>query len=380
MNLFVVLAALMASASLALILWPLYRGRVEEGRAGLVTSLVVALVVPLAAFGLYRAFSNWNWDPAAMKLAAGGAQSIEEMVAGLESRLRRQPDDVKGWIMLGRSELVLNRYPRAVEAYEQAYRLTDGRNLDALIGYAEALALVDPQALQGRAGQLIEAALARDPQNPRALWYGGAAALRTGKIAVARDRWTALVALDPPPEVKAVLVQRVADLDRQLGRTPTGAPAPTAAVTADGATRGAAAPPATTATSTPAAKAGQGGVAASAGRPGAATVTVSIAPALAARVPAGAPLFVLARDPTQPGPPFAVKRLAGVALPTTVVLTEQDAMLPSRTIATAHQLLIVARYSASGAPTAASGDLYGEVPYDLASGQPLSLVIDKTVP
>ena len=378
MTLFVVLAALMASAALALILWPLYRGRVEEGRAGLVTSLILALVVPLAAGGLYWVLSNWSWDAAAMKMAAGGTHSIEEMVAGLESRLRRQPDDVNGWIMLGRSQVVLNRYPRAVEAYERAYKLTDGRNIEALIGYAEALALVDPQALQGRAGQLIDAALALEPQNPRALWYGGIAALRTGKIALARDRWAKLVALDPPPEVKAVLIERVADLDRQLGRTPAGppAPAPTTAAASGAAARLAATPPAATASSAP--LAGQGG--APAGRQGTVTVTVSIAPMLAARVPAGGPLFVLARDPTQPGPPFAVKRLTSVQLPTTVVLTEQDAMLPSRTIASARQLLIVARYSASGAPTAASGDLYGEVPYDLASGRLLKLVIDKTVP
>ncbi len=374
--LFVVLAALMASAALALILWPLYHGRVEEGRAGLVTSLIVALVVPLAAGGLYWVLSNWSWDPAAMKMAAGGTHSIEEMVAGLESRLRRHPDDVNGWIMLGRSQVVLNRYPRAVEAYEHAYKLTDGRNIEALIGYAEALALVDPQALQGRAGQLIDAALALEPQNPRALWYGGIAALRNGKIALARDRWAVLVALDPPPEVKAVLVERLADLDRQLGRTPAGTPVPTTAAARGAAARLARTPPVATASSAP--LAGQGG--APADRQGTVTVTVSIAPTLAARVPAGAPLFVLARDPTQPGPPFAVKRLTSVQLPTTVVLTEQDAMLPSRTIASARQLLIVARYSVSGAPTAASGDLYGEVPYELASGRPLNLVIDKTVP
>ena len=372
MTLFVVLAALMASAALALVLWPLYRARAEEGRAALVTALIVALVVPLAAFGLYRSLSNWSWEPAAVRMAAGGAHSIEEMVAGLESRLRRQPGDVEGWVMLGRSLVVLNRYPRAVEAYAQAYQLTGGRNIEALLGYAEALALADPSALQGRAGRLFEDALALEPQNPRALWYGGIAAFRAGGIAIARDRWAALVALDPPPEVKAILVERVADLDRQLGRAPASPAAPaTAAAVAENAPR--AVPPA----AVPATE-GRGG--APAGRPAAVTVRVRIAPQLAARVPANALLYVLARDPTQPGPPFAVKRLTGVPLPATVVLTEQDAMIPARTIATARQLLLVARYSASGTPIAASGDLYGEVPYDPGASKPLELLIDKTVP
>jgi hypothetical protein len=63
-----------------------------------------------------------------------------------------------------------------------------------------------------------------------------------------------------------------------------------------------------------------------------------------------------------------------------VVLTEQDAMMPGRTVKDAKQLTIVARFSASGMPQQASGDLYGEVAYDLASGKPMDLVIDKQVP
>jgi cytochrome c-type biogenesis protein CcmH len=109
-------------------------------------------------------------------------------------------------------------------------------------------------------------------------------------------------------------------------------------------------------------------------------VHVTLSPALAGRVPAGTPLYVLARDPTQPGPPFAAKRFAGAALPLDVVLTEQDSMMPGRTLKNAQQLVIVARYSTSGMPSAASGDLYGEVPYDLAKGRAVDLLIDKQVP
>jgi cytochrome c-type biogenesis protein CcmH len=114
--------------------------------------------------------------------------------------------------------------------------------------------------------------------------------------------------------------------------------------------------------------------------PGTVTVRVKVSPALAAKIPAGAPLFVLARDPTQPGPPFGAKRIAGPALPLDVQITEQDSMMATRTIKTAKQLVIVARFSASGMPTSASGDLYGEVPYDIKQGKAVDLVIDKQVP
>ena len=58
--------------------------------------------------------------------------------------------------MLGRSYLVLQEYPLALRAYERADRLSGGRNVEALIGEAEALALSDESELDGRAGRLIE--------------------------------------------------------------------------------------------------------------------------------------------------------------------------------------------------------------------------------
>ena len=66
--------------------------------------------------------------------------------------------------------------------------------------------------------------------------------------------------------------------------------------------------------------------------------------------------------------------------PLDIVLTDADAMAEGRTVSTAKQLTIVARFSKSGMPTASSGDLYGEVRYDPASGRPVELTIDKTVP
>jgi cytochrome c-type biogenesis protein CcmH len=176
-----------------------------------------------------------------------------------------------------------------------------------------------------------------------------------------------------------MLVQQITDLDRQLGRKPDPELVKIAAAAAAAAT-------AATPTSVPVAQASGGDGNARAAPPaatgtaGTVTVRVKLGPAVAGKVPPGALLFVLARDPTQPGPPFAVKRLPAAHLPLDVVLTEQDAMLPARTIKTAKQLLIVARFSVSGMPTASSGDVYGEIPYDLASAKPVDLLIDKLVP
>ena len=371
MTTFIILAAIMAAVALALVVWPLYRGRASEDRSGLVAIGVVVILLPVAAALLYHTASNWNWDQKAMEMASGGQHSLQQMVTQLEARLKREPDDVQGWLMLGRSRFVMNNFPGAAAAFGEAYRASNGQNLEAVIGYGEALAIVDESSMRGKAAQLFEDALKMDPSNPKALWYGGLAAAGAGRLDVARERWVTLVKQPLPQDVRALVAQRIGELDQQLGRKPD----PELALLAKAQPAPAETEAAAAASATPAASA-----APAAGGPGSVTVHVKVSPALAGKVPAGTPLFVLARDPTQPGPPFAAKRFPAAALPMDVVLTEQDAMMPSRTLKTAQQLVIVARYSTSGMPTAASGDLYGEVPYDLAAGRPVDLLIDKRVP
>lgn len=365
MTTFILAGAVMVSIALGLLAWPLWQGRTSEGRGTWIALGVVVVALPLATALLYRAASNWSWDPSVSQ-APAGQHSLDEMVGKLEERLKQNPGDVDGWLLLGRSHYVTQHFQRASEAYAKAYELSGGKNLEAIIGYGETLALVDQNALRTRAGELFEEALKLDPQNQKALFYGGVAAAAGGRMPVARERWMTLLRQELPQEVKTLLVQRIGDLDRQLGRPPD----PELAKYAQAA---AAVPAEATAPAAPPAAGPAPG-------PGVVTVRIRLSPALAAKVPPGAPLFVLARDPTQPGPPFAAKRFAGAALPMEVSLTEQDAMMPARTVKTAKELVIVARFSASGMPSGASGDIYGEVPYDISKGRPVDLVIDKQVP
>ena len=359
---FVALAALLVALALGLLSWPLLRARREDGKGALLVIAAVVLVLPVTAALTYHWVSDWNWDPTKMAEAYAGHQSIEDMVVKLEERVRRQPDDVESWLLLGRTRFVTNNYPAAVDAFSSAYRVSKGTNLQAIVGYGETLALVDQTTIAGKAGQLFEEALKLDPTNPKALFYGGAAAAANNHLDLARDRWARLVRQPLPDEVRVAVALRIGELDQQLGRPvdpeiakltqASAPPAPVVAVSATPVPSG----------------------------PGVVTVRVSLNAELAKRVPAGTPLFVLARDPAQPGPPFAAKRLPGVTLPIVITLTEQDAMMPGRTIKDAHQLVIVARFSASGRPVASSGDIYGEVSYDLSKGKPTELVIDKQVP
>jgi len=108
-------------------------------------------------------------------------------------------------------------------------------------------------------------------------------------------------------------------------------------------------------------------------------VHVTLAPALANKGPAGATLFVAARDPKQPGPPFGVKRLPA-SFPVDVELSAADAMLESRRITAGQQLEVVARVALGGTPTATSGDPFGQVSYHVGKDGKLNIVIDRLAP
>lgn len=334
MLLFLTLAATLILLAIAIVALPLLRGSTSAPWAALacVGVLLVGSVV------LYATWSNWTWP------REPSAGTPAEMVSRLARRLEREPDDLDGWLMLGRSYAALSQVPLALRAYERADRLAGGRNAEALIGIAELLTLQDDKALSGPAGDLFERALAIDPKAGKALFFGAVAAMRRGELPVARERFATLLTLNPPEEVRPLIEQQVAALDRAMAGTG-------ASPTENG-----------------------GAVAQAAVR-----VKIKLAKDLASGTTGDAPLFVFVRDPDSPGPPLAVKRLTA-KFPLDVELTAADAMLPSRAIQAGRRVNVVARISRSGRPEAASGDPFGEVSYDVGRDATREIVIDRVTP
>jgi cytochrome c-type biogenesis protein CcmH len=255
--------------------------------------------------------------------------------------------------MLGRSYTVLQQYPLAVRAFQRADRLAGGRNADALIGQAEALALSDETELDRRAGRLVEQALALDPQSGKALFFGAAAALRRGELPVARERFAKLLSLNPPESIKPLLQKQIEAIDQRMAAGPA---------------QDSSAPPA-----------GQPQVAAATDTGAKVRINVTVAPGLAQSASGSSPLFVFVRDPQRPGPPLAVKRLDS-HFPQTVELSALDSMLPGRAIAAGEKVQVVARIARSGNPVGASGDPFGESAYMVGHDGLINIVIDRVTP
>jgi cytochrome c-type biogenesis protein CcmH len=344
---FIAIAAVLAAAAVALLAWPLLRTRRADGgeqpRAAM-TAMIVATLMPAAAFVLYFVASNWRWD-APSQSAELTAGDLRRVTVQLRERLASQPDDIEGWKLLGRSATVLGDFPAAREAFGEAYARTQGRDAEAVVGYAESLVLNDEREIDGEAARLFEQALEMAPDNPRALWYGGIVAYRRGELALAQQRWVELQNRgELTPDLRQMLAERLAELGRPETAAAAAAPAK---------------PPVT--------------------QSGSIALSIDIAPALAGKASAGTTLFVIARRGTG-GPPLAVVRRSVDSWPLTLRMSDADAMLPGTRLADGGPVTLVARISRSGTPTAASGDLFGEVRYDFTSADPARLTIDRIVP
>jgi cytochrome c-type biogenesis protein CcmH len=340
MTTFVMLAVLAALGSALYIARPLWR---EGARRGGAIALAVAIVAGSAAF--YAWSSRWEWP------AVDAATTPTAMVGQLARRLEREPGDVEGWLMLGRSQIALGQYPLAVRAFQRADRLEGGRNAEAVLGIAEALMSQADSRMDERTGRLFERALELAPDSGRALFFAAIAAQNRGENALAIGRFDRLLALQPPPEVRSIIEAQVAAL---RDGAPRAAGPGTSASTA--------AAPGTSAS--PAARV---------------TVAVSVAAQLADRVTPGATVFVFVRASGRPGPPLAAKRLPAV-FPMKVELTPEDSMMPGVAFAPGDAVEVSAKISADGSATPRSGEPIGSVTYVVGRDGTRPLVIDGLSP
>ena len=325
------------------LLRPLWR---DQGAR--VTAAVSTLLLAATAVALYVWSSQWTWPQ-----EDTSADSPAAMVSRLAKRLESEPNDVQGWLMLGRSYTALGQLPLAQRAYQRADRLESGRNVEALIGLAEAMVMQANGSVDPRAARLFEQALTLEPNSEKALFYSAVAAQRRGDTPLAISRFEKMLQMGPPENIRNILQEQVAQLRASV---------------AAGAAGAAAAAPATGAQS-----------ATSTSETPRVIVAVSIKPALAREIAPSSTLFVFVRAPGRPGPPLAVKRLPAT-LPVSVELTAADSMVPGLSFAPNDTVEVSAKISADGSATPKSGDLSGSVRYIVGRDFKKSIVIDGRTP
>jgi cytochrome c-type biogenesis protein CcmH len=135
-------------------------------------------------------------------------EMVRGMVTQLAAKLQQAPNDLDGWLQLGRSYTVLGERDNAVEAFEKAAAL---RPADVSIRLQELEAMLaglkpnDPLPA-GLMGLLKQVQLAA-PDQPEVLWYLGVVAARESRSSEARGYWTRLLKQLPADGEDAKMVK-----------------------------------------------------------------------------------------------------------------------------------------------------------------------------
>lgn len=162
-------------------------------------AIALSVVLPLLALGWYFATGRPELPAKPFAQRDAGeetAQNAARLLDELEKRLQAKPDDLQGWVLLGRTALRVGRFDQAVTALGRAITLAPDR-ADLLASYAEALILKDQGKIGPRALEALSSALQREPDEPAANYYRGLADLQDGKPKATLERWLALEAKAP---------------------------------------------------------------------------------------------------------------------------------------------------------------------------------------
>ena len=310
-----------------------------------VTATLLAVLMPLAALGLYLFLGH----PGALDRSAGLAAQqltaaqpsttdVDAMLSNLRERLIERPDDARGWTLLANALMSTGRYAEAVTAYERLRQL-EPRNPEFLVRLADALAMSNNGSLAGQATQLITEALALDPQQIQGLWLAGIAAEERGEPIQALAFWRRLepLVIDQPELLSEVRVM--------IGRASTELQKNQAEMT------------------TPL------------------RIAVSITPDLLGSVTSEDTLFLYARAPDGPPMPVAARKLSALPLPRQITLDDRATVMTGGSLLSHRQLVVGVHISRSGNALKSSGDLLGMTnPFDPTQTQELAVVINQRVP
>ncbi len=302
-------------------------------RTTLASFVVVIPVATLLAYGVLG--QPAGLDPAALAQSepheAVDPKKMAEMVEKLERRLLEDPNQLQGWVMLGRVRRAMGQFEAAGQAYAKALALSSDD--DVAIERAEVLAQAKQGSFEGEPWKIIEAVLRANPDQLSALLLAGSAAYSEGRYEHALKHWQrartqmAADAPDLPP-----LEEALAQVRGKLGLAASAAPASPQVSQA----------PATTASPS-----------ASASR---ITGVVQLATSVKAKVAPTDTVFIYATPADGTRMPLAIVRTTVAALPYAFTLDDSSAMTQAN-LSSVAQVTLRARISKTGEARAQPGDL-----------------------
>ena len=288
------------------------------------TLLIGALVsLPIFAFSVYLALGRPDLVSSTPQSPQASMPDVEAAIGKLAERLKQNPNDLEGWMLLGRSLQTTRQSAKAAAAYEYAAKLAPD-NLDVQGLYAEALAEANGGSTEGKPTEIVAAILKKDPNNKGGLWMAGVAAAERKDEAKAAEYWDRLKAQLPPESDEA---RQIGQYIAEVQGMPAAPEAPAPAAKSEPAKR--------------------------------IRVKVDLADGLKGQAAPEDALFIFARAAEGPPMPLAVAKKQVKDLPVEVELTDTMAMMPGMSLSSFERVVVGARVSKSGKPTPSPGDLQG---------------------
>ena len=336
----------------------------KQEKPALWTAVLVAVALPLASMGLYM----WVGEPDALNpMAVKSPDKVDQhellkMAESLAQKLNDKPDNLQGWVMLGRTYRTLEKFDASVQAYDRALKLSADDDLK--LERVEVLAMKSQGNFEGEPWNVIRDILQRDPQNYGALLMAGSASYSHEKYADALKYWQQArkpLAADNP-DVPG-LDEAISSVQQKLGLPVQVAKGSSAQVNA---AQPAVAPAANTssAASTGLTVSGQ----------------VAIAEALKGKVKPSDVVFIYATPANGERMPLAIFKTTVAQLPMAFTLDDSTAMTPERKLSGAGEVLVKVRVSKSGNAMPQSGDLAGTLGPVKVGSKGLKLEIKDQIP
>ncbi len=328
---------------------------IADEKKGRWLAIPLGIFIPLLALAIYsikgdlRAFNADIATQIQMKKNPTAAD-IEAMVEKLAQKMKTNPSDFEGWIMLARSYKTMKRYPEAVDAWQKVRELK-GEEPDVLVQLADVIAMKNGGSLLGEPVELVAKALDIDANNDMGLWLYGLANAENGKFNEAIGFWKKLQTHYTPEDEDFKEVQKLIDQAHEaLGQKVEAIPeskSETKVVNSGKSLR----------------------------------ISVVLDDKLKATANPDDTVFIYAQ-PAQGGRmPLAVVKKQVKDLPLEVTLDDSMAMMPAMTISSVENIQVSARISHSGNAIAQSGEPIGKKQIStLVKNGVIELVISEFVP
>jgi cytochrome c-type biogenesis protein CcmH len=164
--------------------------------------LIVVALAPVAALALYLSMGSplLPGQPLSARTDVETPDKIDpqivDMVTRLAERLKSEPDNLQGWVLLARSYGTMNRIPDALAAWRRVMQLSPG-NPEHAGPYGETAVQAANGTVTPEARAAFDIVLKAEPGDPRALFFIGLQRAQEGAPREALQIWTDLAASAP---------------------------------------------------------------------------------------------------------------------------------------------------------------------------------------